>query len=158
VAKKGNLVISEDLDTSVTATIAALDVIISAAFNLCLIVMKAGIERVVENKEVSSHLHDGIRPYLHVVGFLDLMGREINEENITKVVVGLGMKPSKEMMGILISAGVPSDLMYINTFYLLLANGKDINEQSIAGVIKALGIEPDHARIKEILLLCKKYA
>ena len=157
MVKTDDLAPFECSEDSTTATLSALRVIVSAANDLSLRVMERAIQMVVGNKEVSSRLHKGMRPYLHVAGFLSLVGREINKENITKVMVALGITPSKEMIDALLSTGVKSTLPYINTFYLLLANGNEINESNMAAVIKSLGMKPDHDRIKKVLALCKKW-
>lgn len=156
MAYKTSKKMSSSSEASIAATHTALNAIFASASSSTLVAMESGICKILESKRVSSRLHKGIRPYLHTAGFVDLIGKEINEENLRDIVGALGVKPSKEMIEAVLSTGVKSHVLYINTFYLLLANGKEIDDASMSAVIKALGMKPDHNRIKEVIAICKK--
>lgn len=104
----------------------------------------------MKSAEVRSHIKDGILPYVYAAGFLSFAGREIDRDNLSKVIKAIGITPNNAFIDALHNAGIKSHLIYVYAFYFLVANGKETSEENMSAVISALGLQPDKNRISDI--------
>lgn len=111
---------------------------------------------VLRDHDVVDLLKQGIMPYIYAAGFLSFAGREINEENLTNTISSLGMTPSKRIIGLFLESRVRSHLVYVYSFYFLLANGERATKERMVRVAESLGIKADHVAIDQVIDFLKK--
>lgn len=110
-----------------------------------------GLSNVLKDREVDDLIRNGIMPYIYAAGFLSFAGREINWENMSKAVSAVGVVPDEQRVNLFLRSGVRSHLIYLYSFYFLLANGENPTEERIAHVVGSMGIAVDHAALEEVL-------
>jgi ribosomal protein L12E/L44/L45/RPP1/RPP2 len=112
-------------------------------------------EKLLSNKDIKSN-PGKLMPYIYAATLLSLTGREIDQENLSKVLLVIGVNLDKNVLEILAKANVRSHIPYLDAYYFLIASGKLGTEQEILDVIKALGLTPDKTRIIDILSFLNK--
>ena len=111
---------------------------------------------VLRDRAVVDLLKHGVMSYIYAAGFLSFAGREINEESLSNAVHSLGMVPNKKVIRLFLESRVKSHLVYIYSFYFLLANGERATKQRIAHVAESLGMKADHAAIDQVIEFLKR--
>ncbi len=118
-------------------------------------IVMSEFRRALADKELSSHINSGVMQYLYAAGFLSYCAKEINRENLKKVISAMGSVPDDKMIDIVLKLDMKSHLVYVYAYYFLVANGKDISEPRISELIEAIGMAPDKERIAEMLKFLK---
>ena len=109
------------------------------------------LSTVVKNREVDELIKHGIMPYIYAAGFLSFAGEEINWENLARVVKTLGLVPNERIIMLFLRSGVRSHLIYLYSFYFLLANGEKPTRERIRYVVEAMGQKVDHSALEDVL-------
>ncbi|MDE1823426.1 MAG: hypothetical protein KGI00_04100 [Candidatus Micrarchaeota archaeon] len=131
--------------------LAGLEAIVEAVSNSSVDVVTSELAKTMRDERVRAHMKDGIIAYLYAAGFLSFAGREINRENLSKVVSAIGIRPNDALIDIVIGAGVKNHLVYVYAFYYLLANGLERSDENIRKVMNAIGMEADKEGYGDVL-------
>ncbi len=145
-----------DEDTYRAASIATLKAIINTLATSSAEFIVAELQRLLGEETVMKHL-SAIMPYLYAAGFLSYAGREINAESVTKVLKGAGIEADPEIVDLLFKANVKSHLIYIYSYYFLVALGKLGTASEIADVVRSLGLEAEESRIGDVIAFLTPY-
>lgn len=105
--------------------------------------------KIMSDKNSVEFLNKHGMPYLYAAGLLSFAGRDINIENMSKVMNAIGAKP--DFLDMFLVSKIKSHLIYVYAFYYLLANGRETFEEGVAKVVEALGVKVDAATLKESL-------
>ncbi len=116
--------------------------------------MSAEFTRIVKDPAIKEHLDD-VMPYLYAAAFLSFAGREIDENTMDTVLKTIGFAPDSRIIRKLSDAGVKSHLIYVYTYYFLLAFGKIADAENIMKMVNALGIHADEGRVNDVLTFIK---
>lgn len=115
-------------------------------------VMLDGAQTLLDDEEVAKYIESNkIQPYIYLSGLLNLLGRDINSENISKVLNGIGVKPDEKLINALLSANNENGVIYVYSIYFLVILGKEHNVKNIMGLVNSLGIKPNEAFAKRAL-------
>lgn len=139
-----------DTDTYLATSFAAIKAVIQAISSTTARVMEAEFERIVSDEDVRAHIKQ-LMPYLFAAGLLSYSGREINEENLEKVLGVLDLPLNERAVVLLFDASIGSHLIYIYAYYFLMAFGKAGTESEILNIVESLGMKPDATRMREVL-------
>ncbi len=123
--------------------------VIDALTNSEKSLLETEFKRVMSTPDVKKRIKE-IVPYLYVGAFLSLSGREISQENITKVLSAVGISPNDGIETLLEKAALRTHLPYLYAYYFLLALGKESTEDEILNIVNSIGITADRERIKEV--------
>jgi ribosomal protein L12E/L44/L45/RPP1/RPP2 len=111
---------------------------------------------LLNNKNISKHL-DKMFPYLYTAGFLAFAGREINGENISKVLHSVGMKPHEDIEKMLLSTcNIKNCLIDIYACYFLMVMGSEVNEENLLKVLGAIKAPQNKAAAREVMVMYNK--
>jgi ribosomal protein L12E/L44/L45/RPP1/RPP2 len=95
---------------------------------------------------------DEIVPYAFAGALLSLSCKEINEESITALLSGVGIKPDPESISVITRTWSKNHILYIYAYYFLLALGKDsIDSGDLIKVVKSLGNDTNENTAGEAL-------
>ncbi|MGC8479274.1 MAG: hypothetical protein ACP5M9_01215 [Candidatus Micrarchaeia archaeon] len=97
-----------------------------------------------------------IVPYLYAVGFLSLMGKQIDKDSLKNLLVAAGVKPTDERIEKIIETGIRTRIPYMYAAYFLIILGKPVNAENIRSVCNAIGEKDDEEAINEILYMYNK--
>ncbi len=128
-----------------------LKVIINAVAQTSAQIVANEFVRAMGSSKVKGRIDESIMPYLYAAGFLSFAGREIDSDNVKRIVKSIGIEPDERYISALMSVKIESHLIYVYAFYYLIANGKQASEDNISKVVKSLGIEPNSERIRYVL-------
>lgn len=131
--------------------LAGLEAIVEAVGNSSTNIVMREFEKAMRNETVKAHIKDGIISYLYAAGFLSFTSREINRENMAKVLNAIGVKPNYALIDVVLQSGVKNHLIYVHVAYYLLANGMERTEENVKKVMKAIGMEVDKEDLEEIV-------
>lgn len=116
--------------------------------------ISAEFMRIVKSPELMGHV-DEVMPYLYAAAYLSFAGREIDEENTGNVLKTVGFTPNKKILQLLEGVNMRSHLIYVYTYYFLLAMGREGTAEEILKLVKALGIEAGEEDLNDTLLFLK---
>ena len=111
---------------------------------------------VLKDKEVDELIRHGIMPYIYAAGFLSFAGREINHASLASSIRAVGIVPDDRIIALLLGSGVRSHLVYLYSFYFLLANGTAPTEANIAAVVRSIGMAVDRVALDSVLDFLRK--
>jgi len=111
--------------------------------------VESEFKRIISSPSVKGSVKVVV-PYLYAAAFLSFSGREINEENLSKVMKVADITPSERIIGLLLSSNLRSHLPYLYAYYFLLALGKHGSASEIVNMVDSLGIQADKTRINEV--------
>lgn len=107
--------------------------------------------RIMADSNVQEHL-DNIMPYMYASALLSFSGREINDDNISKLFNALGFSVNHEMTQMLTGkVNIKSHLLYIYVYYFLVALGKENTAENMLKVTDALGAVSERSRVGDVL-------
>ncbi len=109
------------------------------------------LKRLMQDQRIAKAAGRGLMPYIYAAGFLSFAGREITRESLSGMVSVMGIKPDKDLIEILMEAGVKNHLVYVHAFYYILASGQNPTYDEMAKVLKGIGIEPDRMAVEETM-------
>lgn len=116
--------------------------------------MSAEFRRIVETKGIIEHAGE-MMPYLYAAAFVSYAGREITEESVGAVLRATGFVPDRSLMRLFEASKAKSHLVYIYSYYFLLALGREGTAGGMMSLVKALGMDADEARANDVLLFLK---
>ncbi|HUB92362.1 MAG TPA: hypothetical protein VL945_00195 [Candidatus Saccharimonadales bacterium] len=120
-------------------------------------VLLNGARDLLTDDEVKKYFEQKkIQPYVYLSGLLNLLGREMTEENMSTVIKSVGIAPDKQMISALLNANNENGVIYMYAIYFLAILGKDRNVKNICDLVKALGVEPNQALARKELDLAGK--
>lgn len=129
----------------------AIEAILSDISATSCIVIMHGLSGVLKGKEVDALINDGILPYIYAAGFLSFAGREITFASLSNMVRSLGIVPDDRIITLFLGSGVRSHLIYLYSFYFLLANGIEPTKERIAEIVTSLGMAVDPIALDDVL-------
>ena len=106
---------------------------------------------VLKDAEVDELIRHGIMPYIYAAGFLSFAGREINHASLAGSIRAIGLTPDDRIIALFLGSGVRSHLVYLYSFYFLLANGVVPTREGIAAVVCSLSMAVDPVALDEVL-------
>ena len=116
--------------------------------------ISAEFRRIVKTPGILERA-DEMMPYLYAAAYVSYAGREITEENIGAVLRAAGFKPDVSLMRLLDNANVKSHLIYIYSYYFLVALGRMGSAEEMTKLAKALDMDADEGRANDVLLFMK---
>jgi ribosomal protein L12E/L44/L45/RPP1/RPP2 len=131
------------------ATYGSYRAIIKAVTNVSEKIIVKALKDTLANDLAKDRIKELI-PYLYAATFLSFAGREINEETICSVMEPV-CKPNDERLRIVSQLGLRNHLIYVYSYYYLLANGRDASESAVRDVVKAVGVRFDKKAFDETL-------
>jgi ribosomal protein L12E/L44/L45/RPP1/RPP2 len=140
----------EEDETYRSESIEAFKAIVSALTDSTKDFAEAEFKRIVETEEVKGKVKETM-PYIYAAAFLSFAGREINEENLAKVLKVVGISADKKIVKLLFSAKVKCHFPYIYAYYFLLALGKAGSEEQILKIVDSIGLRTDKDRVNDVL-------
>ncbi|MDE1868839.1 MAG: hypothetical protein KGH60_02635 [Candidatus Micrarchaeota archaeon] len=152
MAKDNSTMVSSDDSDQLKEDVgySTLRAVVKAATDASVALAMKGFETVFKSDEVRANIDKGIMTYFYAAGILSFCGREINRENITRILEAIDIEPNNVLTDVLLKTGLKSHIVYAYAYYYLLINGKSTTDANIMRVIDALGLEPDKARIKTL--------
>ncbi len=114
-------------------------------------IIMRNLSKVLKDKEVDELIRDGIMPYIYAAGFLSFSGRDINQDNLARMIRSIGLIPDGRIIILFLNSGVRSHLIYLYSFYFLLANGVEPSREKIAAVVGSLGMDVDPIALDDVL-------
>jgi ribosomal protein L12E/L44/L45/RPP1/RPP2 len=141
--------VPSDVPREETAVYLSLKAIIHAIDNIAENINVSELRRVLSTKSVEATPE--LMDYVCTAAFLSYAGREMNRENLEKTLSSIGLTPNEKLIDVVLALGMKSHLIYIYTFYYLLACGLEPNEKNILRVVEAQGLVGDHERINFLL-------
>ncbi len=151
VTEKLSVVGAEWEDDVTLAAIKAITKAISVSSSDYMI---ATLDRLAGDKEIKAHVKDGIMDYLYVAGFLSFAGKEITRPRMEKVLRAVGITPDDKLITLLLRKGIKSHLMYVYSYYFLVAIGAMPTPEKMMAVVGALGRTPDRKRAGLVFKFC----
>ncbi|MDE1856854.1 MAG: hypothetical protein KGH98_02085 [Candidatus Micrarchaeota archaeon] len=127
------------------------ETLVKAMLNTSYGLLMHSFDTMMSDKVVGEDFKKGIISYIYTTGFLSFCGREINKENVMKMLRLVDVEPDEKMIDDLLHFGVKSTLVYGYVYYYLIANGVHPTEERMSSVIEALGLKPDPERIRYVL-------
>lgn len=107
--------------------------------------------RIMADSNVQEHLDD-IMPYMYASALLSFSGREINDENISRLFNAFGFTVNREITKTLTDkANMKSHLLCIYVYYFLVALGKENTPQNMLKAMDALGAVSEKSRVDDVL-------
>jgi ribosomal protein L12E/L44/L45/RPP1/RPP2 len=90
--------------------------------------------------------------YIYLSGLLNLLGREINTENMGTVLKGIGAEANTEIMNVIVNANKENAVIYIYSAYFLVMLGKELNIKNVVDLVRSLGeVAPNEAFAKNAI-------
>lgn len=122
-------------------------------------VLLNGAEKLLDNDTVAKYVVDRkIQPYLYLSGMLNLLGRDIDAENISKVLKGIGIEPDGKIIEALLNANNENGVIYVYSIYFLLILGRERTTKNIMDLVSSLGAKPNEVFAQNALdFYNKKY-
>jgi len=109
-------------------------------------VLLDGAGKLLDDETVIKHINEKkIQPYLYLSGFLNLLGRDINTENMSKVLNAIGIKPDEKLMNVLLDVNNENVVIYVYSIYFLVILGKEHCIKNIVKLVGSLGVNADEA-------------
>ena len=146
----------EEVSSTETAQYAALRATLDSLASTSSEYMSSALKQLMENDEIKAHIKQGIMPYIYAAGLLSFAGREITEENLSKLVKAIGIVPNEYLMDVLLKTGIKSHLVYVYAFYYLVASSVGVSTEKMEEVVEALGVQSDMQIAEEMRQLCMK--
>ncbi len=112
--------------------------------------IELSFEKVITSDTLKGHVREAV-PYMYAASVISLSGREITEENVSRVLRAAGIEPDRKIIDQLLAVGLRNHLPYVYAYYLLLALGRHGSNDEVARIVRSLGIEPDESRITEVV-------
>ena len=104
-------------------------------------------------------IKEEMAPYIGAVFFLSFIGKEVNYENVRKVLLGLDVEPENRFMEFIADIDLRNNVVaYGPAILFLKLNNVEINTLNIVNVIKAMGYSPDPSTAKHVFELYEEYA
>ncbi len=116
--------------------------------------ISAEFRRIVQTPGILERA-DEMMPYLYAAAYVSYAGREITEENVGTVLRAAGFIPDRSLMRLLENANVKSHLIYIYSYYFLVALGKIGSAEEMTTLAKALDVDADEGRANDVLLFLR---
>ena len=144
-----------DADKAVLETeLAVLRALMSAIASTESSFISAEFRRIVQTPAIIEHANE-MMPYLYAAAYISYAGREITEETVGAVLRAARFVPDRKLLRMLENANVKSHLMYIYSYYFLLALGRVGSTDEIMKLVSSLGMEADESRANDVLLFLK---
>lgn len=93
------------------------------------------VEKSLSNKKMLT--------YVYLSGLLNLLGREINPDNMRKVLKGIGAVPDSNIINAIVNANSENGVIYVYSTYFLAILGRDISVKNIMDLVASLGVTPN---------------
>ncbi len=107
-------------------------------------VMLAGARKLLDDPGVEKYIADKkVQPYVYLSGLLNLLGRDINADNMRKVLKGINIEPDDSAIDTLLKADYENGVIYIYAIYFLEILGKEHSMKNVTDLVGALGILPN---------------
>ena len=97
----------------------------------------------LSNEGAKSHISPRMIPYIAAVGSLAFLGRDIDSENISKLLSAAGVSIDEELMDATIAMHFKNRLIYLISLYFLLVVGREPTNEGVINIVRALGAQPD---------------
>ena len=134
--------------------LAVLEALMGAIANTESRYMAAEFRRITKAKGIIEHASE-MTPYLFAAAYVSYAGREIDSESVGAVLRAAGFVPDRILMQLLEAGNVKSHLIYVYSYYFLVALGKAGTAEEMMNLVKALGMEADESRANDVLLFLK---
>ncbi len=123
-------------------------------------VLLNGAQKLLDDETVAQYIKENkMQPYIYLSGMLNLLGRELNSENISKVLIGIGIQPDSNLIDALLSANNENGVIYVYSIYFLVILGREQSVKNIMDVVKSLGATPNETFAQNAFdLYNKKYS
>ena len=133
--------------------------LIDQAFSASTDVMLQGGEKLLDDQAVAKCIEDKkILPYIYLTGLLNMLGRDINSENMSKVLTGMGMNPDQKLIDVILKADNENGVIYVYSIYFLVILGRERNRKNVMDLVNSLGIKANPTFAKNALnFYNKKY-
>lgn len=97
----------------------------------------------LQNKAIMEHMSPKMVPYIGAMISLAFSGKDIDPEDVSKLLMSSGISPSREALGLISAMRFKNYIFYIIALYFLLSAGVEPTSDYIISVVKALGTYPD---------------
>lgn len=114
------------------------------------------LQKLLDNKEISAHIPEGISKYIYTAGFLSIIGKEITRENMYMFLNSIGIEPRYDFIDMILKMNIESHLAYIYVYYFLIASGRDINVANMKTILEMIGLTPNSIRMAFIIKYIQK--
>ena len=115
------------------------------------------LTKAMENKNIQDISKSDLSPYLAAVFTLAFTGKDIDKENISRLIKSLGLIPRTEILEKLSSVHFKNNLIYAAAVYFLFLSNRELNVENIMVTIRALELHPDSEIAGYVLTLYKLY-
>ena len=115
------------------------------------------LNKAMENKNMQDVAKSDLSPYLAAAFTLAFTGKDIDKENISRLIRSLGLIPRTEILEKLSSVHFKNNLIYAAAVYFLFLSNKELNVENIMVTIRALELHPDSEIAGYVLTLYKLY-
>lgn len=120
-------------------------------------VLLVGGKKLLDDDAIVKRLSDKkTLSYVYLSGFLNLLGREINRENMHSVMKGIGVNPDPKTIDAIVNANNENGVMYVYSVYFLAILGKELNTKNIMDLVSSLGVEPNEEFAQNALEMYKR--
>ena len=156
----GNKTVEEIRNELVSAIVTGADFITQIIIHeLGEALSKQNIFMRVGMRVAGKRIKEEMAPYIGTVFFLSFIGKEVNYENIRKVLLGLDVEPKNRFMEFIADIDLKNNVVaYGPAILFLKLNNLEINTLNIVNVVKAMGYSPDPSTAKHVFELYKEYA
>ena len=120
-------------------------------------IMTSELSKVMRSRRVRDKIKEGIMPYLYATAFLVSAGREIDNDNLTKVLGSIGVKSDEEKMRVLAQIHVRNHSGIRLCVLLPLSNAKETSDANIRRVVESMGVKFDKQTFDEVLTFIDAY-
>ena len=129
---------------------------LSAINSLSSKLLMKELRRLLDNKKIHENINNGIAKYIYTAGFLSIVGKEINRENMYFFMSLLGITPDYKYIDMILDMNIESHLVYIYVYYFLIASGKDVTVDNMINILEGLGLKPNRLRMAFVIKFIQK--
>lgn len=109
------------------------------------------LERLLDSSELKGKDRSELLPYFGALGILAFTGREMRMEDVEALLLAVDVRPSRQILNLIISLRFRNHLLYVVSMYYLVAIGIDPNLDYMIKVVRAMGTPPDAAVAQNVI-------
>ena len=112
--------------------------------------MLSSMNKLLADQNVKANLKS-LFPYLYTAGFLALVGKDVNKENMKSALNAIDVLPDERLIDVVLSTNVKNNVTYLYIIYYLAVLGKTPNQNEIFKLAKVIGISEDKIALQDAM-------